>query len=197
MTSQIVPLSVLTMETYTSSRAEKTTKSTMQILLSLSQIRMWSTQWSDLGPKRNDPTQNHLRRSRFTQCAAVTSAVEKVQLTCSFGALSHHIAAARTPIGHVHNVDNLTRDKEKHALRVGGNARSQDKEKVKTHQGQDGQRDSIVRRTQSEEANVEKTTKTFLANDACQNVGRFFLAARSRNAKVSHTSFSLACKDAH
>ena len=41
-------------------------------------------------------------------------AVEKVQLTYSFGALSHHIAAARTPIGHVHNVDNLTRAQPKH-----------------------------------------------------------------------------------
>ena len=41
-------------------------------------------------------------------------AVEKVQLTCSFGALSHHIAAPRTPIGHVHNVDNLTRAQPKH-----------------------------------------------------------------------------------
>ena len=39
--------------------------------------------------------------------------VEKVQLTCSFGALSHHIAAARTPFGHVHNVDNLTRAQPK------------------------------------------------------------------------------------
>ena len=48
----------------------------------------------------------------------------------------------------------------------------------------------MVKRTQAEEAADEKTFKTLLADDACQNVGHTFLATRSRNAKVSHTSFS-------
>ena len=41
-------------------------KAQKRILLSPSQIRVWGTQWSDLGPKRSDPKQNHFRRSRFT-----------------------------------------------------------------------------------------------------------------------------------
>ena len=61
----------------------------------------------------------------------------------------------------------------------------------------DGQRDSIATRTQAEEATVEKHIRTFFADDACQNVGRFIQATRSRNAKVSHTQFSFTCKEAH
>ena len=53
---------------------------------------------------------------------------------------------------------------------------------VKTDRGQDG------KRTQVGEAAVQKTT--LLADNACQNVGRFFLATRSRNAEVSRTLFS-------
>ena len=56
--------------------------------------------------------------------------------------------------------------------------------KVNTHQEKDGQRDTMVKRTQAEEVAVEKTIGTLLADDACQNVGR------SRNASVSRTSFS-------
>ena len=48
----------------------------------------------------------------------------------------------------------------------------------------------MVKRTTAEEAAVEKTFKTLLADDACQNVGHTFLATRSRNARVSRTSFS-------
>ena len=48
----------------------------------------------------------------------------------------------------------------------------------------------MVKRTQAEEAAVEKTFKTLLADDAFQNVGHTFLATRSRNARVSRTSFS-------
>ena len=61
----------------------------------------------------------------------------------------------------------------------------------------DQQRDSIVTRTQAEETTVEKAISTLFADDACHSTGRSFLATRSRNARVSRTSFSLTCQEAH